>query len=735
MSVANVGAALAATTAGVAAVSNLVSGGPASGLSVSAGGGTAGFFSNLFAGLTAPKVPMPNPLFKYASYTYQIGLGVLTDAQLKDPLSYMKGQSLPLIFKDGGADPLNRVKTPYGAFEFYIDKLEITTLPSLQPNAITNVSNITFQIIEPYSMGMFMIALQQAAQKAGHDNWVQAPFLLTLDFKGNTETGAISSIPKTSRKIPIKLTEANVTVTEAGAVYSCSAVPWNAPAHSKATAGLKSDHSVSGKTVQEILQTGEKSLQAVVNAKYKQLKEQGIVPVPDEVLILFPNEYWSDSGNPASDSKVTVPGSATAGVDVDSIAKQLGVTRTGTIGSNKNVNLIQSEANCNALGKASIGYGDARKGDQRVGKDNKVYDKSKSTNVRANNFIDPTTGEMRFTQNMDIMNVINQVLMNSDYVSKSLSADQVDEKGQRQWWHIDCQIYNVTTDANYPTTGTKPRLIVYRVIPYLTHTANKSSPNTRPIGLTVLGKEIVKVYNYIYTGKNIDILKFNIEFGAAIVGVMGQAKLSQTQDSVKAVDSSGAKDKNKADPNPVPKGNAPSKEPGTTPTAMLPIENTTRTDKKGGGGNETVATRAARSWHDAVTAGSEMVNLNMEILGDPYYIIQSGMGTYTARPVSQNLNDDGSMCYQNGEVHIGVGFSTPIDINLSSGLYDFGKSSKTAPVKQWTGIYKLTQVVSKFNGGLFTQTIEGVRLPGQELPLSYTSLPSGTYNVTNPAGK
>jgi len=731
MSGVNVGTVVGATVAigaGAAAAKSLASSGPATGLSAASGGGSSGFFSNFFSGLTKPKLPLPNPLLKYASYTYQIGLGVLTDAQLKDPSKYMKGQAIPLILKDASASPQNRVKTPYGSFEFYIDKLELATLPVLQTNSISNVCNLSFTVIEPYSMGMFPIALQTAAQKAGHDNWVQAPFLLTLDFRGNTETGQIASIPNTSRKIPIKITEISISVNENGATYSCSGIPWNAQAHSLADAGLKGDISVSGKTVQQILQTGEKSLQAVLNAKLKQLKTEGIVEVPDEIVIVFPTEYWSDTGSKGGD-KVETPAPATTAVDADSIAKQLGVTR-----SSKNSTLIQSDATCNALGKSILGFTDTRKGDQRVGKDNKVYDKNKDTNVRANNFIDPTTGEMKFTQNMDIMNVINQVLLNSDYAKQALSTGQVDDKGQRQWWHIDCQVYNITSTANYPYTGTKPRLLVYRVIPYLTHSSNIASPNTGPVGIDNLKKEIVKSYNYIYTGKNIDIIKFNIEFGLGIVGVMGSSKLKQTQDNVKAVDSSGAKDKKQEDINPNSPGNAPSKNPGTLSTAMRFVNWITGTDKQGGGGNETEATRAARLWHDAITSKAEMIELNLEILGDPYYIFQSGAGTYSAKPVSQNLNSDGSMCHQTGEVHISVGFSTPIDLNLSTGLFDFGKS-KTAPVSQWQGVYKVTGVTSKFQGGTFVQNIDGVRIPGQELPESYTSTPDKTFNNSTPAKK
>jgi len=728
---AKVAGATAAVGVAAAAVSSLSSSGPATGLSATAGSnGGSGFFSKLLSGVKPPKVPIPNPLFKYASYTYEIGLGVLPDGHLLNPDKYMKG-SVPLIFKSAGTSPLNRVKTPYGAFDFYINDLVMDCLPVLQSNSISNVTNFTFNVIEPYSMGMFLIALQTAAQKyAQQDNWLQAPFLLTIDFRGVTESGQMVNIPNTSRKIPIKLTNAAMTVDEKGCVYAMQAIPWGATAQSKADAGIKSDISISGTTVQEMLQTGEKSLQAVINAKLKQQKEKGIVPVPDEIVIIFPTDI-SSGGNSKKNDKTESSSSATTPVSIDAIAKQLKLTRTGAIGSDKNVNLVQADADCNIIGQSKLGFSDLRKGYQPVGKDKEIYNTVKDVNVRSNNVTDVTLSDFKFSQGTDIMNAINQVILNSDYVTKALEKGQIDNKGQRQWWNIDTQVYNRSTDENYAVTGMKPRVIVYRVIPYLVHTANKSAPNQLPIGMSELGAEIVKQYNYIYTGKNVDIIKFNIQFEFSQIGIMGQATLAQTQDERKAAESAGAKDKkedNKSQPQ--PPGNKPSLLTGVLSTAQRWIEYVTGTDYNGGGGNENFATRAARSFHDAVTSPGDMVDLEMEIIGDPYYIIQSGSGPYTSAIQSQNLNQDGSMAHLNGEVHISVTFTTPVDINLSTGLYDFGKT-KTAPVKPWTGYYRLTGITSKFKDGTFTQTLVGSRIPGQEQPKSNAATPDTTYNIQN----
>ena len=112
-----------------------------------------------------------------------------------------------------------------------------------------------------------------------------------------------------------------------------------------------------------------------------------------------------------------------------------------------------------------------------------------------------------------------------------------------------------------------------------------------------------------------------------------------------------------------------------------------------------------------------MVQMNLKIIGDPFWIAQSGTGNYTSKPTQiPNLNSDGSVNYQTHEVYLQINFRTPVDINQTTGLYDFGKSTQSAPVLSWSGIYKVTNVTHHFEGGKFEQTLECTRMNGQEIP-------------------
>ncbi len=157
---------------------------------------------------------------------------------------------------------------------------------------------------------------------------------------------------------------------------------------------------------------------------------------------------------------------------------------------------------------------------------------------------------------------------------------------------------------------------------------------------------------------------------------------------------------------------------GSTPnTQETPVTNKTdkigsASHKNGGTGVDDAATIAARQFHELATQGTDMINLNMTILGDPYYISDSGLGNYSAGATEkQNINTDGAMDYQTGEVLISVNFRTPIDLNTKTGFYNFGD---TKPVQQFSGLFRVLQVESIFNRGKFTQQLSLVRIVGQD---------------------
>ena len=677
-----------------------------------------GSIGKFFKKLSGTKLPLKNSLFAYATYDYVIGLGVLSQSEINNPdKTYFAGKTPLLICKSANADPNNRVRTTYGKFDFFINNLKISSLIGFASGGNGGSCTLTFDVVEPYSMGMFFISCQTAADRLGWDNWREAPFVITIDFRGNKESGQMDNIKGTKRFIPFQLVDISMTADANGSRYTCKAIAWGAGAITDAVANLKTDVTAQGNTVQEILQTGENSLQAAMNKKCKEIARQNNIEVPDEYLILFPDQVVSDVGENARDdllARQTGP-TTTPNLDVNNLEatlKTLGVSR-----SEINSSLVQSVGAVNAIGVSKMRPG---KPDAPQNKDDAVYNKEIDQFIRSKNTSTATTNAVTFPQDGNVMTAINNVLLKSAFADETLQASNLDASGMRNWWIILPQQYVISSKTNV-TTGTKAYLHVYKVIPYKSHASKLMPAGGKAPGFENLNNEAVKEYNYMFTGKNIDVLEWKLQFDMSFYAELPVSAASQSTDTkLAASEGDGVKSQDKV--NPLPDGKAADKTPGVQNPVVKFVKTLTSTDLQGGGGTDTQATRAARTFHDAVTKGVEMQALRMKIIGDPYYIAQSGLGNYFSAPTQYtNLNSDGTVNWTSGEVDIRVNYRSPIDINQGTGLYNFGsktfkdpETGKSQSVSQFSGLYQLIYVDSFFKDGQFTQDLKALRRPMQE---------------------
>lgn len=661
-------------------------------------------------------LPIPNVLHDYATYDYIITISALHDNDVNFPdKSYFKGVTLQpgkrnggplqIICKSANADPNNRVHTDYGKFDFFVDDLTVEGLIGfLQGNTVSS-HNISFTVVEPYSMGLFTMACQQAAWEAEHPNWNAAPFLLTIEFRGNDELGMMLPIPNSTRYIPFIFTNIEMSVDATGCRYSVKGLVWNSQGISSEHAKLKTDMTIKGSSVQEVLQTGDKSLQSVWNKRLQQFKEDKIIAVPDEIIILFPKSIASDKTDSSENS-----GSATTGSAAE-LYKTLGLTEV-TVNDIKYH--VQKAEDCNAIGKAILGFGKDRAPDSPFGDESAVYDADAKCNVRANNTPNPTECDFKFRQDTDIPNAINQVILQSNFPTETLDPANTSPSGYKKWWRIDIEVYNISTQENNTSTGVKPKIIVYRVIPYNAHASSGvMAVNQKAKGFDNVLLGVIKEYNYLYTGKNTDVISFDIGIKNTFSQIMAADYSKGSQDIQTA-------EQHNADGDTVFGkivalfGQEPQQ--GATPQKMSYTATYMSTDKLGGGGTETPATRAAKIFHDAVTRGNDMINIELRIVGDPAFLHHSGFGNYTSKPTQYpNLNLDGTINHQSGEVYIVINFRTPIEIDQTTGMYQFNGEMGTTPLMQYSGIFIAQQVTSTFKNGQFEQILKCRRAPNQEI--------------------
>jgi hypothetical protein len=338
--------------------------------------------------------------------------------------------------------------------------------------------------------------------------------------------------------------------------------------------------------------------------------------------------------------------------------------------------------------------------DFKNGGNNPFPDQDKILDTRGNIFkqspviIGPDR-EFSYNQNTKIEEIIRSVIIRSQYIINQLTNATVleDPKGMINWFRIETRIQDLTNNS---TINRQNRKITYRVVPYRVHISKLLPPNTIPPGYDNLKKTVNRIYNYIYTGLNTEIISVDLDFNMAFF-----SKVAADAGSRPGTSNPGVTLDNPANP---------PKEKITTPTTGVvdptgatveTVAGKVRTDPSGSGDAKTAQ---VQNYRDLLTNPVDLIEIKLTIRGDPYYLPSSGMGNQIGTPVGDNLMSDGSMNYQNGEVDIVLNFRTPIDLNPVTGLYTF-----SAVVDQFSGLYQIFEVESKFNQNKFTQTITAQR--------------------------
>lgn len=662
-----------------------------------------------------------NPLEKFASVNYMWTLACLTPKQFNNPSLYRNNDqvwtndsyiddktgntfSSTVIFSSGGRFDSQRTKTASGSPEYYIQNFVMkTTVGANSKTGNSNAFKFEFDIYEPHSMGLLLQSLQVAANTAGYINYLSnAPYVLKLDFMGWDDLGLGYKAVK-SKYFVLRLTSCKFSVNEGGSTYKVEAVPYNHQGFSDdintAYTDLKLVASTQG-TVEEILSTGPESLQAVLNKIEQKLVADKQVGVADQYEIQFPKDSSSfqRANAPVGTQKATSSPGQLAKIVI--------------AGSNTEV---VAAFNKNEIGGSSLGFSQSSGGNMTFKKAGDQYDAKTGVVKRDNMTIDPKNRSFQFSQGQTLTAIINQVVVSSKYAQDAVTSVKNLKDGFIKWFRLDVQIELLDFDA---LTSDFAKKITYRVVPYFVHHSIFSNPNSVPIGYPKLLGRICKGYEYIYSGQNVDVLKFDIKINNMFYtgiqpGNPADASTASNQDQ-KGVAAEQPKESRVADggSRAAQTANLGRSRPKKTPEQIVAM--------KGGTGDSNTERQVAEQFHRAFTQSqAEMVTVNLEILGDTYWVVDSGQGNYfaaTVEPQAQ-ITEDGTMNYESGDVFIYLTFRTPIDINQETGLYNFPKAESP-----FTGIYRVTMCENIFSDGIFKQKLTCIRMPGQ--PADYADSPA-----------
>jgi len=616
-----------------------------------------------------------NVLDKFQSFNSLFTLAALSKAQLNSS-SIDRGGLQNIICRSQGIGPNGGTDSGFGKFDYFIDDVIISSIPSLsKKTGNTFGTKITFKVFEPYSMGLFMLTMQKAAANAGYgQSFKEAPYLFMIEFIGYTNDQPGSSEPGTElvRYIPVKIIEIKFNVGQTGSTYLVTAIPYNEDAFREKSVRSVSDIKLAGKTVEEILQKGikdrpETSLMGAVRERHDEEKKSGRIQDWDEIIIAFPRDYQDPSAGQGNDISRSV------------VYDDL---------SNNGVQLMPNLKD--------------------------IFDDKKHI-YRTPSFKLEPDRVWHFVQEVTIIDIINEVVLRSEYIQKQVisetnsqgqqvfSSFRTDSNGMINWFRIETYVKDQDFSA---ALGRQKREYTYRVIPYKVHIHRFLPPGQKPPGYNSLKNSVARIYDYIYTGKNTEILNLELNFDMAYftpVPFDASENVGQNNPSQGSILAGGP-----------PLFYQFTQGQGLGQSAELNVTQVPSAQRQffskgqGGSGSDNEKTSQVRTMQAILTNKGDMLNLNMEIMGDPYYIPSTGMGQIIVPPKGENITNDGSMNYQNGEVHIQINFRTPIDLDPQTGLYRFEQG-----IDVWSGLYQVIGIESKFNGGKFTQNITGIRLRAQ----------------------
>lgn len=658
--------------------------------------------------------PRPNPLREYANYIYNLSFHVIKPEKYNriatEPgYEYVNDDQTVLIASGGRRDDKVFQRHPEFKEDFYFENLKITTVVGMNSRSRhSNAIEVNFTLIEPYGFSLIN-RLLAVADQLKTKSWMQIPFMLQIDFMGNTDLGeALNPIPNQSKFLPVKLIGIKSKVTQRGAEYQVQCVPFNHQAFQETAVSTPAMFEVTATTIKDFFSTsgsaGEAenimrvknagkerqeqiareiseetkkdpkspriadlqkesnalnkdiaatsyrvgSYAAALNSYQNQLKQNNHIKVTEEVKFEFDPEF--------ADSKIVFP-------------KKTNATRTPmlTLNSPGGIAAIRAQAGLPTAGT------------------------------------DTTTEVFNINAGTSILEVISMAMKNSDFIRNQFKDTAVepadpqkaaDDLGKPIVWFKIVPVLKLKDFDNKRDVYAKE--ITYHVKKYVHYnTKFRDAPKAQP-------SYSCKEYHYMYTGKNEDILSFDIDFDVMFYTAITADRAKTQKDRTQPQDPQDNKDDAPAEAQSVSVANNVTQPVSGQADQVNPAS----VDSKA-----TLINDFSKSMMSS--SRGDMINVKLKIIGDPELIKQDDIFKNPANnpgkledatePVDPKTQ---SLLYDFTEIFALLTFRTPVDWNPSNGEMKFENTEYSV----FSGVYKIITVENEFTRGQFTQTLDLVRL-------------------------
>jgi hypothetical protein len=634
----------------------------------------------------------PNTLHQFASYTTLFTLSALSQDDLENTTTMLNSKAHDIIVRSSGIGPTeNSERQPLSASDkkiiekndrlkgaidksrntlsanrdMYIRNVTMNSIPGLNDKRrLTSVTQMTMDIVEPAGITL-LERIRGAAINNGYLDHLDAPFLLTIDFKGFDEMGRPASTQDSQnmkRFIPVKIVTMDISVTQAGTEYSVKVIPYNEFGFTNRhnyprTAGTLSPQ---GRLLSDVF----KSLEELLNKQNEDEKDTGLVQKPDIYNITFDSKGIED-----------------VMIEIENL-EETGMQAQKTIGVDKFDNKVN----------LPLDY-------------------------------------MKISSNNAITKILEEIMKGhpaySDEKFKAWKGKV--SGGEVQDFYFDyfkIKTSVVPIEGNFDEIrGMNVKNINFHVEPYKVHAYSLAIPG---VSTGENFKNFVyKTYNYIFTGDNVDVLDLNINY-----------KVAYFQSRLKDFEATDVRKNKIVDASVKLTG-------GTTSTDHFTDGNThTRSypnvTKNNGAGKTGGTSPQLDAFLDSLSNPmADMLNLRLEILGDPAWISQSQFIPLNAKDFVQGegkgsdtdinfwrgdtetdwkLWNSELRCYNTdvAEPIIMLNFRMPTDLNDQTGVYEL----QTDQSAEFSGLYRVVQVEHNFTDGKYTNVLHLVRFNNQGVIIS-----------------
>lgn len=645
--------------------------------------------------------PLVNPLHSYATYTYGITLYLLTqedfNALQEADASGSTWSPTYALISSGGTHQDNRA--PAFRDDFYFDNLRMTTVIGMNSRTRgTNAIEFSFTIIEPYGLTLLDRIIDTSVQIAKSKNYQDQPYMLEVNFFGSKDLGDMSTpIPGLTKRFPIKIIGIKIKTGKTGSEYAIQAIPYNHSALSSTINSTPVNMEVIAGTVGEFFQN---DLSSGVS---EQMENKKAAQERQETAKIHEN---SEVADPAAIEAIR-------NSEKDKAALKAAYQANSYPGAVNEWYKHNADTNKISI-PDSIGFefhSDEIKNSKIVEPNKRDYNRTGMTTTKqlsatqssaagaAPAGLEKNREFFNINAGTSIVDVINMVMRNSEYIRQQvidpLSDSKVvfPENKEVKFYKIVPQIKLNKFDEMRNVYG---KHVVYHILPYTYYnTKHPNLPYSKPGGA-------VKEYNYIYTGKNIDIIDFSIDFDTSFYTTV----VVDRKNSEATSEATGANDNKEKDVKRRPYGGN-SSSIGTN--KHVPISNDLSVATTGSNTTETTLTASVVKNIYSESRG-DMINVKLKILGDPHFIKQDDIYVnpgQTNYPDAQVMVNDGTIAMDYSEIFCTINFKTPVDMDPTTGLL---RKNEIYTESKFSGLYKILTVANEFSRGQFIQTLDAVRI-------------------------